>query len=281
VYAQKAEVVENLSRIWIQQAKSKEDFAYPRLMWHQINGNKGQWGWVKSNLIYERRGSETRKAVFVVNEKLSDTAAIVDVMITYYKPAYRSTSGNQGRPSQTTRTRRQFLFSGFDFDNTKEKQQLNYTGGVLFDGEHAENLRDGTQVNLPKLEPIELPPLPKHTAELGIGVSTWADHTGRFSVEASFVKLRNDQVTLVTNDGRRIEVPLDRLAANDQNRIRLLQEVAQRNRQRAQRTVTQSNRSAAARTRRKRSSFSQQMSAQARATAEHAIGRSLRATFGR
>jgi hypothetical protein len=202
---------------WKHQAEAKEEFSYPLLMWHQVRGGGGQWGWVQPNWIYERRGKVTRKAVFIVAEKLSDNEAIVDVMITQYTPGVGAANrGRSGRPSKTVRTRKQFLFTGFDFREIAPKQQLNYVGGVLSLGERIVARANGTDIELTQLEPVAIPPLPKHSAELGIGVRTWADDTGQFSMDAAFDSLKDGIVTLVTPDGREVQVAIQRLAAADQ-----------------------------------------------------------------
>ena len=45
---------------------------------------------------------------------------------------------------------------------------------------------------------------------------TWTDSTGKFKIEAEFVKLAAGSVTLKRNDGSEISLPLDLLAAPDQ-----------------------------------------------------------------
>lgn len=44
---------------------------------------------------------------------------------------------------------------------------------------------------------------------------TWTDRTGKFSVEARFDGVKDDQVGLVASNGKRIEVPLERLSEDD------------------------------------------------------------------
>jgi hypothetical protein len=47
-------------------------------------------------------------------------------------------------------------------------------------------------------------------------VRTWTDDTGKHTVQASFVALETDQVTLQKADGKEITLPLARLSKNDQ-----------------------------------------------------------------
>lgn len=47
----------------------------------------------------------------------------------------------------------------------------------------------------------------------------WVDATGKFRVEADFVEAKGEMVTLRTGGGETIEVPLERLSAEDRNHI--------------------------------------------------------------
>jgi hypothetical protein len=47
----------------------------------------------------------------------------------------------------------------------------------------------------------------------------WTDSTGSFTIDAEFVELVDDQVTLKTTDGRMIRVPLQRLGQSDHEYI--------------------------------------------------------------
>jgi hypothetical protein len=55
---------------------------------------------------------------------------------------------------------------------------------------------------------------------------TWADVSGSFKVEAVYLGISNDQVTLRRADGREISVPLSRLSLDDRKYITELQTAA-------------------------------------------------------
>jgi hypothetical protein len=55
---------------------------------------------------------------------------------------------------------------------------------------------------------------PESTAQPGL--RTWRDASGSFEVEARFVTYQNEKVTLQRKDGRKINVPLERLCEEDQ-----------------------------------------------------------------
>ena len=47
------------------------------------------------------------------------------------------------------------------------------------------------------------------------GPRTWTDSTGKFKVKATLVDLLDDKVQLQREDGKTVEVPLERLSAED------------------------------------------------------------------
>ncbi len=51
---------------------------------------------------------------------------------------------------------------------------------------------------------------------------TWSDQTGKFKIEAEFVESKGDTVVLLRQDGKRIEVPLNRLSDDDQAVVKTL-----------------------------------------------------------
>ena len=51
---------------------------------------------------------------------------------------------------------------------------------------------------------------------------TWSDQTGKFKIEAEFVESKGDTVVLLRQDGKRIEVLLNRLSAADQAAVQTL-----------------------------------------------------------
>jgi len=50
---------------------------------------------------------------------------------------------------------------------------------------------------------------------------TWQDASGKYTVQATLVRVENDQVELTTADGKRIEVPIEKLSLADQQYVRL------------------------------------------------------------
>lgn len=53
-------------------------------------------------------------------------------------------------------------------------------------------------------------------------VRTWKDATGKFTVEAEFISLNGDAITLKRKDGKEVTVPLSRLSKEDQEAARQL-----------------------------------------------------------
>ncbi len=48
------------------------------------------------------------------------------------------------------------------------------------------------------------------------GMRTWSDNSGKFSVKAEFVEVKEDKVVLKREDGQLLSIPLDRLSQKDQ-----------------------------------------------------------------
>ena len=51
-------------------------------------------------------------------------------------------------------------------------------------------------------------------------VRTWVDRTGKYRVEAEFVRVRDDKVTLRNSSGKEVTLPIARLSSPDQDFIR-------------------------------------------------------------
>jgi len=66
-------------------------------------------------------------------------------------------------------------------------------------------------------------PLPEDAAEDQHGrMRTWTDSTGKYSVEAKFVALKDGKVRLQKRDGKTISVPVDKLSERDQKQVKQL-----------------------------------------------------------
>ena len=48
----------------------------------------------------------------------------------------------------------------------------------------------------------------------------WTDRSGKYRIQASFLKLDGESVHLLDEDGREREIPLDRLSEADQQYVR-------------------------------------------------------------
>jgi len=84
---------------------------------------------------------------------------------------------------------------------------LGIMGWLGLDCSAQDKLSEQAQARLEdKKELQELPPQPR----------TWTDDTGKSAVEATFVELEEDQVTLKKKGGKKVTVPLARLSKNDQ-----------------------------------------------------------------
>lgn len=73
----------------------------------------------------------------------------------------------------------------------------------------------------PTLPPDKIQPLAKGSAAKAKPAAnakprTWTDKTGKFKIEAKFVELKDDQVTLERADGRTVSMALDKLSDEDQ-----------------------------------------------------------------
>ena len=188
---------------WKRQAALGREFSYPTFHWHKgLKPNGRRFGWVESGKIYEQLGLLTWQADFVVREIRSDSEAILEVHITQS----RSDQPNQNG----TFSKSAFLFRGFKFEKLAVGDVFTYSGGVI---------SSGTQVDA-VIEPAVFAPLPKHKAELGVGIRTWTDDSGQHSVQAALDAVRDDKVRLVKEDGRAIEVPIAQLSVKDQLVVR-------------------------------------------------------------
>lgn len=65
-------------------------------------------------------------------------------------------------------------------------------------------------------------PLPEGVLSVTAKNRTWRDASGTFAVDAEFIELQGDTVHLQRNDGRRLEVPMERLSEADQQAAREL-----------------------------------------------------------
>jgi hypothetical protein len=54
------------------------------------------------------------------------------------------------------------------------------------------------------------------------GLRSWSDASGKFSVEAEFVEMRDNKVVLKRKDGQLLSVPLDRLSDKDKTVVEQL-----------------------------------------------------------
>lgn len=72
-----------------------------------------------------------------------------------------------------------------------------------------------------KLRLIEREKIPLEEALL---VRTWASQGGKFTIQAKFVELRDDSVTLKKEDGKSLTVAIDKLSDDDQELARRLAE---------------------------------------------------------
>lgn len=267
--AQDKRTADRLTGRWKQQAKTGHPFSYPPLIWHAISDRGGDWGWIEPDMTYDRRGPISWKAVFRVHEILSETQAIVDVLIT--QNTSHTVPGFGAMANETGGAKYRVLFREFDFRGIIENEPFEWRGAVLVSGTHSVVRADGSMVELIGIETTTLPPLPKHAAELGIGLRTWHDDTGRHTIRAGFGSINHDKVVLVKSDGDRIEVPVDRLSKADQREIEKLTELRP-----APRTVA---RRSAPRRGRTGQSFSAGLHNLAINTAQTSIQRDLNASF--
>jgi hypothetical protein len=72
----------------------------------------------------------------------------------------------------------------------------------------------------PSASPAQPPALSTPAAQR----RTWSDRAGKFNVEATFVELKDGTVGLMRADGKRIDVPLERLSDADAKYVRSLEE---------------------------------------------------------
>ncbi|MDA7528113.1 SHD1 domain-containing protein, partial [bacterium] len=49
---------------------------------------------------------------------------------------------------------------------------------------------------------------------------TWSDTTGQFKIEATFIELKGDSITLKRKDGKVISLPIAKLSEPDQKHIK-------------------------------------------------------------
>lgn len=194
---------------WKRQALSGQAYSYPAFPWHLSDRPDNQrLGWMQPQRVYEQRGAESWQADFVVRELRSKSEAVIEVVVS------RTNSSGPGT-STPSRTSRIYLFREFDFATVQPGASLGYTGGVIEKPATSVVLGNRQATELPVIEPAVFPPLPKHTAELGVGVRTWVDDTGNHSIEAALMEVHENTVRLITRDGEHLEVPIERLSVKD------------------------------------------------------------------
>lgn len=69
-------------------------------------------------------------------------------------------------------------------------------------------------------DPDVQPPARKEPARKEYATRSWTDENGELSIEARFYSLTGDQVKIVTDDDRQIEVPITRLSEADKEYLR-------------------------------------------------------------
>ncbi len=75
---------------------------------------------------------------------------------------------------------------------------------------------DGITMN-PTLPPAQVKVLAKKGNKVvNAPIRTWTDKTGKYTVKAKFVELKDDKVTLETEEGKTIAMALDKLSKDDQ-----------------------------------------------------------------
>ena len=60
------------------------------------------------------------------------------------------------------------------------------------------------------------------SATQAVSGRTWTDSTGKYKIEAEFVKLDGQNVHLRREDGRIVQIPINRLSQGDQDHVREL-----------------------------------------------------------
>jgi hypothetical protein len=208
------------------QFNADEELSYPLFTWSK-NTKLDDFGFVETARIQPAgSGSSHPYAVkLIVNQRLSDREALVEVRIESHNPLLGLVSSRSNSPMILRNMQRpyesfHFAFVGFDFKNIADDSELTYTGGIRCSGLYEYQNTLGAKKSISCIQPILLPEIP-HPATLGFGVRTWSDRTGKFSISACFDSYNAGRLTLIKEaDGTPVEVQLSVLSTSDQKWVR-------------------------------------------------------------
>lgn len=219
---------DKLTDYWKALAENGWQFDYPRLHWTTEGFTENQVGVFTDSVGHVQRGSSASCSPKIV-QVINPTEALVEIRsISYYDTAKR-VGGSYVPTTEQTQGSKLVIVKGVDTTSLSDGSSPDWSK-LTFKAIGTETYENalGSTNTVTVLQKFDLPKLPSHPAELGIGVREWTDKSGKFKKSAAFEKLESGKVTLVGQDGKTAEVPLDRLSFDDQ---RWLQEEMKRRRE--------------------------------------------------
>lgn len=183
---------------------------------------QGQVGMLVENLGVD--GALPSSSIQIV-QVIDESHAIAELVCHYNETTYRVVPSGLGSeaaiPTSEPRTNRvTILLSGFDLSGIADGEAYQPVGPLVVDGTHQYTTVAGSSNTIPVVKPTEIPAYPSHPAELGVGVRTWTDSTGKFSVDAAYDGYVSGKVRLIKQTGERIDVPISRLGHDEQAFVR-------------------------------------------------------------
>jgi hypothetical protein len=206
-----------LIEYWTRLAEAGHPLDYPRLAYSQNEGlRQGQVGVFVEDMGSAAKGN-TISAMPRVLQVIDSQKCLVNIRHSYLQTIVSGAVPTQDVKQFDTLTLVDGVETAGLADGVSPRWQDKF---FIVDGNYSYTTTSGAVKTIPVLKLTQLPKLPSHAAELGVGVVQWTDITGGFSVHAAYDKYEKGNVHLVKQDGTTIEVPLARLSVDSQKIVR-------------------------------------------------------------
>jgi hypothetical protein len=183
-----------LIKYWTYQFGLDSELGWPSFYTQNglINGQIGCFRKEKSDLEWRLPG-------IYVNQVINESKILVEI-----------------RTPQTDSVLKQNAFIyGVDASGSTMGTRLYIDAPLIVDGNEQYTTVLGASRSIPKLVPLN-EKLPKHPAVVGIGIRTWKDVSGKYSIEATFDRYEKGTVYLVKRDGSEVDVKISILDSESQ-----------------------------------------------------------------
>ena len=218
---------DTLKRRWRSEAARGRALTYPSLNWDDLTD--GTWGLACSHQqYYSRPGNnagkrnEERIVVLKVLKRLDeDDRALISVEGQIAWQQRVNFANRSYFDLRFLNTRSVVLAEGFRFDSVVDGTVWQVNEPVEVSGNYQYKSKDGMQT-IKIIRPTVLLPLPRDQFGLGVGMRTWTSNKGGHTTDATYLSYtaKDGLVHLIKRDGKRIDVPLDKLSEADRNFVR-------------------------------------------------------------